>query len=136
MVDRKEFHRHRMEQQPMLARRAHQTIRTAALTLATIALLVSGYVSSYYGTWWLKGRGAISTNSHIRLQGTVYLPVTYFIASGSPGSETANKLSLWMSNRGSGHPTRWETTDGRINTMQPIRNGGVYTALPMPAETD
>ena len=98
----------------MLTPRSRRLVRFAIYSTTATLLLASSYISSYFGMWWLTGRGAITINTNLQLQQTLYSPVLHYIVAAGPGSESVNKLSIWFSSLGRGSPLPWNAIDGKI----------------------
>lgn len=81
----------------MFSRRRRRIVKRAIGTLAVVALLVAGYVSSYFTVLWLAGRGTISSNNPI---GTIYGPLFLYQLSDLPGSDDLGAVAMWCLSNG------------------------------------
>lgn len=98
----------------MIAPRARRLARITTLSVATTLVLVSGYLSSYFGMCWLANRGLVAGTTSQQLQATVYRPVSLYMGSSAAGSETARRTTTWVRALGSGNPAAWDSIDGRV----------------------
>ena len=76
----------------MPATRRRRIVRRAVMSLAGVVLLVSGYVSSYCGVWWMGQNGLISLPTLDVALTTIYQPITRYVGTDSPGSEYIVRL--------------------------------------------
>jgi len=98
----------------MIAQRSRRVARIAMLSIAGTLLLVSGYVSSYFGMWWLTDRGIVTGTTSQQLQATVYRPISHYMGSSGAGSATARRSVTWVHSLASGKPAAWDSIDGEV----------------------
>ena len=99
----------------MCAPRSRRLIRVAIFSSIATLLIASSYISSYFGMWWLTGRGTISLSANSRLQESIYRPILHYTTSAGTGSQSVNKLSMRLQLRGAGITIEWDSIDGTIH---------------------
>jgi hypothetical protein len=75
-------------------------VKRVAMLLATLVLLLSCYLVSCCGVWWLFGRGTISGPTLEKLQTTVFAPAALYCRYGLPGYRILADASAWAQNKG------------------------------------
>lgn len=99
----------------MAESRKRRIVRRAVIALAVVVLLLSGYVSAYFGMSWLRGRRVVSPNQAKTIRTTVFAPFhAYKQDEDAPGSRTFRLLELWCMNHGNGSPCSWKELEERM----------------------
>jgi hypothetical protein len=87
--------------------RKRRIVKRAVMALVAVLLLVSVYVGSYVGMFWLAGRGVFGLQTVGQLQTTVFEPIRLYSQHEFPGSDFLGDMCSWAHLRGSGNPITW-----------------------------
>jgi hypothetical protein len=92
----------------MAESRKRRIVKRAVWTLAAAVLLVSVYVSSYLGAWWLHGRMVISQPQLSQVRKTVFHPIEVHYRDCWPGCHYVRVMAMWCLLRGNGQSVTLE----------------------------